>query len=69
MNEIIFTVEEADEGGYVAKALGHSIFTEADTLEALKEEVKDAVKCHFEEKAERPKMIRLHYVREEVFAA
>ncbi|MBI3163983.1 MAG: 2-oxoisovalerate dehydrogenase [Chloroflexi bacterium] len=48
MNEIIFLVEETDEGGYVARALGHSIFTEADTWEELKEAVQEAVRCHFE---------------------
>jgi predicted RNase H-like HicB family nuclease len=68
MNEIIFLVQEALEGGYEAKALSESIFTEADTLEELKEMVRDAVACHFEE-AERPKIIRLHFVREETIAA
>ncbi len=68
MNEIIFLVNEAPEGGYEAKALSASIYTEADTLEALKDMVKDAVACRFEEH-ERPKMIRLHYVREETIAA
>ena len=67
MNEIIFSVEEAPEGGYIAHALGQAIFTEADTLEDLHEMVRDAVKCHFEEGQE-PKMIRLHFVREEVIA-
>lgn len=67
MNEIIFSVEEAPEGGYVAQALGQAIFTEADTLLDLHEMVRDAVKCHFEEGCE-PKMIRLHFVREEVIA-
>ena len=46
--EIIFLVEEAPEGGYVARALGHSIFTESDTLDAIREEIKDAVRCHFD---------------------
>lgn len=46
--EIIFLVEESTEGGYEAKALGHSIYTEAEDLEELKEAVKDAVRCHFE---------------------
>ena len=68
MNEIIFLVNEAPEGGYEAKALSASIYTEADTLEILKDMVKDAVACHFEEH-ERPKVIRLHYVHEEVIAA
>jgi hypothetical protein len=67
-NEIIFAVEEAPEGGFVARALGHSIFTEADDLEALRDAVRDAVRCHFD-KNERPKVIRLHLVREEIFAA
>lgn len=47
--EIIFLVEEAPEGGYVARALGYSIFTEGDTLDAIREEIKDAVRCHFDE--------------------
>jgi hypothetical protein len=68
LSEIIFAVEEAPEGGFIARALGHSIFTEADDLEALRDAVRDAVRCHFEED-ERPKVIRLHLVREEVFAA
>ncbi|GAB4119463.1 MAG: 2-oxoisovalerate dehydrogenase E1 subunit beta [Acidobacteriota bacterium] len=67
MKEIIFLVEEAPEGGYVARALGASIFSEADRLEDLPEQVRDAVKCHFEE-SERPSVIRLHIVREEVIA-
>jgi hypothetical protein len=52
MNEIMFIVEEAAEGGYIARALGESIFTEANTLEELHNELRDAVKCHFEEGAE-----------------
>jgi hypothetical protein len=63
--EIIFAVEESPEGGYEARALGHSIYTQAATLEELKEMLRDAVRCHFEEAA-RPRMIRLHLVREEV---
>jgi hypothetical protein len=67
MTEIIFIVEESLEGGYEAKALDYSIFTEADNIEGLKQNVKEAVRCHFEENM--PKMIRLHFVKEEVFAA
>lgn len=67
MKEIIFMVEESAEGGYEAKALGHSIFTEADTIEALREAVRDAVRAHFEEK-DRPSLIRLHMVKDEVIA-
>ncbi len=67
MNEIFFLVEEAPEGGYAAKALGESIFTEGDTLEELHANVRDAVRCHFDE-GKAPKMIRLHFVHEEVLA-
>ncbi len=58
--EIIFLVEQDPEGGYTAQALAESIFTEADDLEILKIMVKDAVHCHFETPADRPKIIRLH---------
>jgi hypothetical protein len=68
MDEMIFMVENAPEGGYTARALGASIFTEADDLEALRMQVRDAVRCHFEE-GQGPKVIRLHFVREEVIAA
>lgn len=67
MNEIIFMVNEPPEGGYAAEALGHSIFTVADSLQELNEMVRDAVVCHFAQ-AERPKIVRLHFVREEVIA-
>jgi hypothetical protein len=56
--EIIFLVEDAPEGGYTAQALGSSIFTEADTWEELKQAVKDAVRCHFDE-GEQPDVIRM----------
>ena len=68
MDELIFLVEDAPEGGYTARALGVSIFTEADDLESLREMVRDAVRCHFDE-GQGPKVIRLHFVREEVIAA
>jgi len=67
MNEIIFLVEDAVEGGFTARALGESIFTEADTLEALRQQVREAVNCHFDE-GKAPKVIRLHFVRDEVLA-
>ena len=63
--EIIFLVEEAPEGGFTSRALGYSIFTEGDTWEELKENVQDAVRCHFEEE-EQPVIIRLHLVKEEI---
>ena len=65
--EIIFEVTEAHEGGYDARALGHSIFTQGDDWKDLKEMVKDAVLCHFEVD-ESPRVIRLHLVREEAIA-
>ena len=67
MNEIIFVIEEAVEGGFTARALGESIFTEADTMDALRQQVRDAVNCHFDE-GKAPKVIRLHFVRDEVLA-
>jgi predicted RNase H-like HicB family nuclease len=48
MSEIIFIVENSDEGGYTAKSLGYSIYTEGETLDELKENIKDAIKCHFD---------------------
>jgi predicted RNase H-like HicB family nuclease len=67
MSEIIFIVENSDEGGYTARALGYSIHTEGETLDELKENIKDAVKCHFDEK-DRPRIARLHMVKDEVMA-
>jgi hypothetical protein len=68
MNEIHFVVEEAPEGGYLARGVGADIFTEADDLPALREQVRDAVRCHFEE-GKAPSLIHLHFTREEVIAA
>jgi len=68
MNEIIFLVEDAPEGGYAARAVGESIFTQAASTEELHARVRDAVRCHFDEGAA-PKLIRLHFVRDEVIAA
>ena len=65
MSELIFVVEEAAEGGYTARALGASIFTEAETLDELRSNILDAVRCHFGD-GDRPKMVRLHLVRDEV---
>ena len=67
-SEFIFIVEESPEGGYEAKAVGHSVFTEAETIDELKRRIQDAVRCHFDP-AERPSLIRLHQVRDEVIAA
>lgn len=67
MEEVVFMVEESPEGGYTAKGLGVSIFTEADDIEALKDAVKDAVLCHYDD--DKKRIIRLHIVREIVIAA
>ena len=67
-SEVIFLVEEAPEGGYTARALGESIFTEAEDTAILCERVRDAVRCHFEND-QLPKVIRLHFVREDVIIA
>ena len=64
-SEIIFSVQESPEGGYEAQALGHAIFTQADSMEELKQMLRDAVSCHFGENS-RPSVIRLHMVKDEV---
>ena len=66
-SEIIFAVQESPEGGYEAKALGYSLFTQADTWAELRKMIRDAVRCHFDE-AHRPRVIRLHLTRDEVIA-
>jgi uncharacterized protein (DUF433 family) len=68
MSEIHFIVEESPEGGFVARAVGEDIFTEADDLAHLHAQVRDAVRCHFEED-KKPSVIRLHITREEALAA
>jgi hypothetical protein len=67
MTEMILLVEEDPEGGFQARALGFSIFTQADDLAELKSRIRDAVHCHFED-GDRPGMIRIHYVRDEVIS-
>jgi hypothetical protein len=67
MNEIIFLVEEAPEGGYTARALGESIFAEADDAASLEANIRNAVHCHFEND-EMPRVVRLHFTREQVIA-
>ena len=66
--EIIFEVVESPEGGFEARALSASIYTEADTLAELEDAVRDAVKCHFDE-GQAPAIIRLHMVRDLVISA
>jgi hypothetical protein len=66
--EIIFSVQESPEGGYEAHALGHPIFTQAESMDELREMVRDAVRCHFDSGAA-PAVIRLHFVKDEVITA
>lgn len=68
MSEIIFVVEDAPEGGFSARAVGESIFTQAETLDELRTQVCDAVHCHYDSGAAL-KLIRLHFVPDEVIAA
>ncbi len=69
MTEIVFLVEEDPEGGFGAEAVGRGIFTQADSIEELHRMVRDAVGCHFAGEADAPRLIRLHFVRDEVIAA
>ena len=68
MSETIFIVEDAPEGGFIARAVGEGIFTQAATVDELRDQIRDAVRCHFDE-GKMPKLIRMHFVRDEVFAA
>ena len=68
--EIIFEVSEDEiDGGYTASALGYGIHTEGDSLEEIRRNVKEAVDCYFDDTMIRPKLIRLHFVRDEVLVA
>jgi hypothetical protein len=67
MSELIFLVEDAPEGGFTARALGLSIFTEAEMMEEMRQSIREAVACHFGEH-DAPRVIRMHYVRDEVLS-
>jgi predicted RNase H-like HicB family nuclease len=64
--ELIFEVRDADEGGYYARALGHSIFTQGETWDELRPNALEATSLHFEEEAEQPLLVQLHYVKDEL---
>lgn len=64
--ELIFEIRDAEEGGYFARALGYSIFTQADTWEELKSNLQEAVSLHFDDAAARPRILQLHYVKDEL---
>lgn len=67
VRELIFEVREEPDGGYIARALGESIYVEADDRRQLESEIRDAVECHYEADS-RPSLVRLHFVRDEVLA-
>ena len=67
--EIVFIVEQDPDGSLTAHAVGASIFTQGDTPEQLRQNVRDAVRCHYPDEQHRPKVIRLHHVRDELIAA
>lgn len=69
MTEIVFLIEDDFDGGYTARGIGESIFTQADDMDTLREMLRDAVRCHFPDEQTRPKVIRLHIVRDEVIAS
>jgi predicted RNase H-like HicB family nuclease len=62
--ELIFEVRDSEEGGYFARALGHAIFTEAETWKEFRENVLEAASLHFEDATPRPRLARLHYVKD-----
>ena len=64
--ELIFEIRDAEEGGFCARALGHAIFTEADTWEALRSNILEAVSLHFEDAPGRPRLVQMHYVKDEL---
>ncbi|MEB2363720.1 MAG: 2-phospho-L-lactate guanylyltransferase [Bryobacterales bacterium] len=64
--EVIFEVRDAEEGGYYARALGHPVFTQAETWDELRANVREATALHFEENEKRPQIIQLHYVKDEL---
>jgi predicted RNase H-like HicB family nuclease len=66
--ELIFEIRDAEDGGYCARALGHDIFTEGDSWEELRANVLEAVEVHFEGEAVRPKLLQLHYVKDELIS-
>ena len=69
-SEIIFEITEDEvDGGYSASALGYGIHTQGDSLEEIRRNVREAFDCYFDETIERPNIIRLHFVRDEIMAA
>ena len=63
---MVFEIRDAEDGGYCARALGHAIFTEAETWEELRANVLEATSLHFEDTPARPRLVQLHYVKDEL---
>ncbi|WP_149241077.1 2-oxoisovalerate dehydrogenase [Dyadobacter sp. 32] len=68
MKEIVFLINEAEEGGFTARALGESIFTDAETMDELKKNIQEAIECHFDNPLDKPKVAHLHFVKDEILA-
>ena len=68
MLELIFTIKEAEDEEYVTKCFTQSIFTEGETMDELRVNVKEAVSCHFEDESHAPTLIRLHFVKDELIS-
>jgi predicted RNase H-like HicB family nuclease len=66
VNEIVFLIEEDPEGGYTARALGEPIFTEGETVDEIREAIREALRAHFDDSTRLPSVIRLHFVKDEV---
>ena len=64
--QLIFEIRDAEEGGYYARALGHGIFTEADSWDELRANLLEAVSLHFEDATTRPRLVQMHYVKDEL---
>jgi predicted RNase H-like HicB family nuclease len=63
--EIVFSVTQESDGGYVAECLSHDIFTEGATWEDLRENVREATSAYFFDQT-KPSAVRLHLVRDEL---
>lgn len=66
--ELIFEIRDAEEGGFCARALGYAIFTEGETWDELRANVLEAVGLHFDDGPVRPRLIQMHYVRDELIS-
>lgn len=68
MSELVFEVVQEADGGFCAECLTEAIFTQGDTWEELRANVKEAVEVHFYKRKSKPHHVRLHLVRDEILA-